>query len=524
MKINIIKTIAISFLLFVSCSVVSEASEEDQKITRTTTLNNTIRDVSDVNIGFNRRSNSGSWWTDNSFINLVEEINPDIMRYPGGTQANYWDWRTGKFLSDTDKNWGTKEVLKIPQFINALPSRTKIIYVVNMARPTPLTGIDVNATQAVLKSDATLNLKISDMISAIDKFVSEGKEPYAVELGNEFYFGNEEGAIYHITQKNGLFYSGWNTSKNQPYQSTSKKDATDINALFYLKHAKKIVEKIKIKYPKMKFALTTTKSGNGTSVRDRWNNTIFDNLNSNPEFSTLKKDIYAVTQHHYLSTNYGVQTPISNELSSKTAIAEGIKYPIEKQADYQIVPNDFKIWYTEYGETKGIAEETWADAVRYAALTYSWLSLGDKVNQLDFHYVSDNTVIKVASPMVLAPVGIAAKQFMLAAAEMTEMQQINFDFNPISVNGVLSLYGYKFKNARKETLLILNLNKNDIKNVTFDNLLSYKGTPILTQYYSASPWVSSVTLGDENIIFNNETITTSFNARNFSITVIEVQN
>jgi len=87
-----------------------------------------------------------------------------------------------------------------------------------------------------------------------------------------------------------------------------------------------------------------------------------------------------------------------------------------------------------------------ADALRYAALTYSWLSLGNKVNQLDYQHLTDNAVVKVGSPMRLAPIGVAAKQFMLAAAGMTEMQKINFDQNPVSVNGVFSLYGFKFKN------------------------------------------------------------------------------
>ncbi len=489
-----------------------------------TGLDATVRDISDVNIGFNRRSDKGTWWTDSSFKALITEMNPDVVRYPGGTQANYWDWSTGKFLDNTDKNWNNKEILKIPEFVATLPGRTKIVYVVNMARPTPATGVSVNASEEILKSNATLNLKIANMIDALDEFAAQGKEPYAVELGNEFYFGNEESGIFHINESSGSFYSGWDDTNNQPYQSASKKDATDINALFYLNQCKEIVSQIKTAYPNMKFALTTTKSGHGNSARERWNNTIFDNLENNLDFASLKQNIYAVTQHHYLNDSYGVQTPISDVATAKVAIAEGIQYPIDKHADYNMVPNDFKIWYTEYGEVKGIAEETWADAIRYAALTYSWLSRGDKVNQLDFHYISDNTVIKVESPMRLAPVGIAVKQLMSASAAMTEMQQINFDTNPVSVNGVLTLYGYKFKNAEKETLLILNLSENNIQNIKFDNLLTYAGTPNMTQYHSDSPWVFGVALGDSSIISNNDNVTTTFNARKFSITVIEVQN
>ena len=492
--------------------------------TTTTSLNANLRDISEVYFGFNRRSDVGVWWTDNSFINRVADINPDIIRYPGGTQANYWDWRTGQFIPNTNKIWGQKQVVTIPTFINVVPDNTKIVYVVNMARPTPATGISINDSEAILKSDATLNLMIADMIDAIDTFVAEGKTPYAIELGNEFFFGNIESGMHEIIQNNGKFYAGWDNTNNAPYESNSLKIATEINAFFYLKRAKKVVAQIKAVYPNMKFALMLSRLGIGDTIRERWNNTILNNLNNNPEFSTLKNDIHALTQHHYLNTAYGLQTPISDAASSKIAIAEGIQYPIDKKADYDIVPHNYKIWYTEFGEVKGIANESWADAVRYAALNYSWLSLGDKVGQLDYHHLTDNSVIKPESTMRLGPVGVAAKQLMLASSGMANMQTIAFNPNPISVNGILSLYGYKFKNTEKETLFILNLNNIDIENITFNNLLSYTGEPTLTQYHSETPWTSGVALGDANILFNNKVVTSNFNAPKFSITVIQAQN
>lgn len=521
MVINKVKV----FFFVVSILICSNTSVSQ---TVTTTLDPIVRDVSEVNIGFNRRSDPGTWWTDASFINLLSQMNPDVVRYPAGTQANYWDWSTGQFLENTDKVWGNKEVVTIPTFVNALPSRTKAVYVVNIARPTPATGIDVNASEAILKSDATLNLKITDMLSAIDAFAQAGKLPYAIELGNEFYFGNIESGIFQIEEvdNNGTteYYSGWDQVNNQPFQSSSKQDATDVTALFYLEQAKVIVNAIKALYPNMKFALCTTKSGNGTSARERWNNSIFDNLQNNPEFTTLSNDIDAVTQHHYLNDAYGVQTVITNNVEAKVAIAEGIQYPIDKQADYDLVPYDYKIWYTEYGVTKGIAEETWASGLRYAALLYSWFNRGDKVEQLLYHHISDNTIVQVGSPMKLAPIGIAQKLIAQAFVNMTEMQKINFSSNPISVNGIESLFGYKFINAEKETLLIININDADFTDVQLDNLFDYNGTQNLTQYRSVQPYVFGVAEGDSNILSTNTTISNTFNARGFSISVVEVEN
>lgn len=490
----------------------------------TTTLS-AVRDKTDLDIGFNRRSDNGTWWTDNTFINRLAEMNPDILRYPAGTQANYWDWATGKFIPNAGKKWNNKEILHIAEFINALPDRTKIIYVVNMARPTPATEVSVNATEAILKSTATLNAKVQDMLDAIAEFDEKGKLPYAIELGNEFYFGNEEGGIFHITDENDGWHSGWDTANNQPFVSATKNEATAINAKFYLDQCKAVVSSINAIYPTMKFALTTTKMGNGNATRDHWNNTIYDELENNSEYANLKSNIYAVTQHHYLSTNYGDQTLISNVETAKVAIAEGIQYPIDRQQDYDMVPDDYKIWYTEYGVSKDNAVETWATGVRYAALIISWLNRGDKVGQLDYHYVSKNDVVKIGSPMKLAPIGIAAKLLALASVDMTEMQEITFTNNPISVNGIKSLYGYKFKNNDKETLFIINISDSDFSQVEVSDLFTYDGQYNRTQYYSNTPYVSGVYEGHSNIVSNASNVNaTTFNANKFSITTIEVAN
>ncbi|WP_397447589.1 T9SS type A sorting domain-containing protein [Polaribacter sp. R77954] len=507
-----------NYFFFFGCLILFSHTANSQIAT---SLDAEKRDVSSLSIGFNRRSDVGTWWTNTSFKDLLAEINPDVVRYPAGTQANYWNWKTGQFLENTDKSWGSKEIVTIPTFLNALQTRTKVVYVVNMARPTPATGINVNASEQVLKSNTTLNLKIADMITAINNFASHGKVPFAIELGNEFYFGNEESGIFHIEEINGKYYSGWDATNNKPYESSDKKQATVINAKFYLEQCKVIVEQISAAYPDIKFALTTTKEGENAQTRERWNTTIFNELNSNTKYATLKSKIHAVTQHHYLNQNYGIQTKIDDVDSAKKAIVEGIQYPLDKTSDYNLVPNNYKIWYTEYGEVKGIAKETWADALRYAALTYSWIILGEKVEHLHFHYITDNTVIKEGNTMNLAPVGIASKLFLQASAEMQFMQKIHFDSNVIAADNINSIHGLKFSNDKKETLMILNLGSNN-RTIQFNNLIDYSGKPTLTQYRSLEPWVTPVALGDANIKFNNEEISETVLARKFSISVIEV--
>jgi len=497
----------------------------------TTTLD-AERDKTELLIGFNRRSDSPSagapFWTDASFKTLLATMNPDIVRYPGGTQANYWDWSTGQFIPNSGKSMGQKEIVPISDFVNGLPARTKIVFVTNMARPTPATGVDVNASEEILKSDATLSAKITDYLNALATFDAQGKLPFAVELGNEYYFGNEESGIFHIVESGGKYYSGWDTANNAPYEHNDKKDATETNAKFYVSQCKEIVNQIKATYPTMKFALTATKGG--STSRERWNNTIYDELANNPDFSTLKNDIYALTQHHYITTRYPTDpsgvNPITNNTEAVAAIAEGISYPRDKQADYDNSPSQYKIWLTEYGASKENAEEMWAGGLRAVATTLSFIDRGDKIGQLGYHHLTDQDVINTtAASMKFAPVGITSYLLSLASADMTTMQKIIFNTNPDAVTGVESLHGYKFKNDEKEALFILNINDTDMADIKVDNLFTYTGVRNLTRYSSTDPYVTGVYLGHSNI--KSKTINplgNTFKSKGFSVTLIEVAN
>ncbi len=104
------------------------------------------------------------------------------------------------------------------------------------------------------------------------------------------------------------------------------------------------------------------------------------------------------------------------------------------------------------------------------------------------------------------------------------MQGISFTPNPISVNAVYSLYGFKFKNDQKETLFIFNTSESDFSQVQFSNLLTYSGQPTMTQYYSSAPYVSGVYEGHSNIVSISSDVTDNVDINKFSLTVIEAEN
>lgn len=89
------------------------------------------------------------------------------------------------------------------------------------------------------------------------------------------------------------------------------------------------------------------------------------------------------------------------------------------------MPDNYQIWYSEFGEVKLTAEDTWAAGVRYAAFNYGLLNLGSKADIFGYHHITDNNVIKVndndETQMRFASIGIATKLLMKARAEMTKM-------------------------------------------------------------------------------------------------------
>ena len=48
--------------------------------------------------GFNGNTIRGPGWSDLVFNDSVATMYPEILRYPGGGPADYWDWNTGWFL------------------------------------------------------------------------------------------------------------------------------------------------------------------------------------------------------------------------------------------------------------------------------------------------------------------------------------------------------------------------------------------------------------------------------------------
>ena len=432
-------------------------------------------------LGLNGRSTEGPSWTNNTFLSLVNEMNPGYVRYPAGTQGNQWDWKTGTFIASLGLN--AQEIFTIPMCVNGIPAGCKLIYMVNMVLPTPQTGITFTTTaDAHLATDATLTAKIADILNALAAFETAGHLPEVCELGNELYFTNVHAGVY----------------ANNP--------------AFYLQHAKIIALAIKNKYPSIQIILCTTKGG--TSSRDLWNNTVFDKLSSD---SQLNAAVYGIVQHHYINETYGSLVAVTDVLTAKTMIDEGIAYVQEIATDYAVVPSGKKLWLTEYGATKASADGMWAAGLRTALMSLSFMNLGPKVDNLMWHHITDDPNVLNSTKNKLGPVGIAFAQLSKAMNGSSSYKKMVFS-NMSASNVYAGLTGYKFFANGVENILILNSENVSYTGVNLSNLTSASTLSFAKQYWSATPYLTEVSTSS-NVNINTSTDLSAYQINPFSITV-----
>lgn len=414
-------------LVFSLCAVAAGAQDK-------VGLASEARPIPKYLFGMNGRSTEGPSWDNQEFLNLVRRLAPRIIRYPGGTLSNYWDWRTGTFIQGVGKK--SAYPYTIPMVVQGLPPQTAIVYVMNMVRPTPATGYSWDNTSTSLE---VLNKKIDDALAALQAFKAAGKLPVAVELGNELYFNNDEAGIY----------------ANKPK--------------LYVEHAKIISQRIKEAFPEIGIILCTTKYG--LPPRDAWNEAVLEALASDPDF---RGRVQGIVQHHYLNEKYGGQETITDDASAIQAIAEGYQYTLDVRDSYDKVPEGLELWLTEYGidRAKANANDTWAAGLRALAETFGWIDLGPKIANLSYHHLTYNPDMIDVSAMKQGPIGMTLGFLNTSARNMTQMQKLDFPQDPTLALGLKSLVGYLFGSEDGGRILFFaNFGDQPFPDVDFSDIL-----------------------------------------------------
>lgn len=137
-----------------------------------------IRAVSERWLGLNGLNLTGPAWNDPYFDAALAAFAPGVIRYPGGTVANYWSWRAGWFEPG---NWPGEPLGriddKLPVFAVGLRS----------AHAIPLFDLNTVTYRGVVGSRADNAAMLADQLRQLHAASADGLPVRMVELGNELY-------------------------------------------------------------------------------------------------------------------------------------------------------------------------------------------------------------------------------------------------------------------------------------------------------------------------------------------------
>ena len=357
-----------------------------------------VRTVTPTLLGLNGVNTTGPQWGDSSFGSVLKRFAPGVIRYPGGTVANYWSWPDGWFQPGEWPGEPAKAVNDtLPVFGTGLAA----------AGATPLFDLNTVTINGAIGSDAENITMLDQQLQALRSAAGDGLPVKMVELGNELY---QSGYI-------GTGPDGQDYAKRFP---SAADYATEMNAWISALHSA---------FPGVKVAAVATDANdvNGISPRrSSWNASVLP----------LLKGEDAVTIHDNLRVFDASSSP-----------ATVLAYPylhVQKLKTHELAlfhSDQLPVWVTEFNladQTQGhVFQGTWLHGMFVAA--QALLYTGDP----DITYAGLNATIGAASAPIFSSTqgfgsgGPATVRLALTAAGTT-VSMIQAAFHRASAAQVLS--------------------------------------------------------------------------------------
>lgn len=467
------------------------------------TLSNISRKLPLDFIGFNANLIKGPSWSDTEFLNILKTFRPELIRFPGGTVANYWDWKNGWFMSDIDlpKDFSQRKPLNesLEDFANAVNYvNAKPVFDLNM-----LTS-DYQTQKQFLQKAQSLKLPIK-----------------YIELGNEFYL-SDKNYVHKFPDGNqyALITNDW-------------------------------IDSLKRNFPNAQYAVV----GNGTqdigkvSLHGKRRN------NWNDDLLSSEKNADAITFHFYhdqMLKDQNLENQIAEFRSEKknadTIISSTKLLPADltksigdlfsneqslidlSNKKINQLPQNLNIWITESNTTDRDnsmrLNGTWLQGL-YVANLFMQMIMQPRIEMLLFHQVSSTANFGAIfndtgafngfeRPLQNKKFGISAaghsmKLMMNAVNGMNSATELSLDDN--NLNGIL------FSNEKSKSLLLLNLsNKAETINLDSLSITNVSGSQI-----AINP-LETITGFENNIEKNISTENNSVKLPPYSLTVLSTKN
>jgi hypothetical protein len=268
------------------------------------------RQIAPYFLGYNNVPIHSPSWNDPNAVKAAVQLKPGTLRYPGGTVANYWDWRSGWFVPDAPAGFlnSLRTMYRLEELQIAVKATgAKPIYVLNM-----LTS-DLNSQLEMLRTAKGMGLPVE-----------------LVELGNEFYLSQPDDVVtkFPTGRDYGIMATSW------------------INA-------------IRAVFPEVKIAAVggaPVSNSASNSRKASWNQGLLQSLHGAD----------ALTLHPYVPIQAGADTV------DVTSLEDTISRRWQQfENEIQSLPPNMKVWFTEYNFVDPAKKvfRTWIDGVLAAKMS-----------------------------------------------------------------------------------------------------------------------------------------------------------
>jgi hypothetical protein len=428
-------------------------------------------------------------WSNQSFIDSVQKLNLQLIRYPGGTESQYFDWQTGRSVPVS--LWTNGTLFNH----NYIGTASHVSY--------PLSELLYFYQQTGIKPVFCLNMltkTLSNQIQMLQTADNLGIPVEYIELGNELYFN-----VADFTNK---------------YP----------NPIDYVLDVKNNwIPQLSSLFPNAKIAVIGSYDGqtdlNGITVPPRintWNDTLF----------AQNVAAHAITFHYYIPPN---TTTLSNPNITQTLAAPFRHWQTMKINTIDNATNGMECWITEYNLTDGnqtmyAIASSWTHGL-YTAALFTQMLEEPKITMLLNHQITGTPAFASLASYTpfgdtltnrLTAEGNAMRLIHQAVKGNNTATKLNFSNNPtITVNTTSypSLMGWVFDNGTDKELYILNLSNSGF---SLDLSSVITGTFEYEQISTNNPLQKDITT--QNLIINKGSSSSSIQSVAYSLIYAKSQN
>lgn len=392
--------------------------------------------------GFNLNTQTQPTWNNTGFLDSVASLQMKVLRYPGGTISQYWDWQNGRALAPSFWVQNGGGPYQNYSYIGNTPMNPQTLesyhYALNALGLAPMITLNV------------LSRPLSDQLAMLHAAEDIGIPIQYIELGNEMYFTDIDFVTRYPT------------------------------AGVYAREMNQWYDAIKADFPSANIAIIgapeNPQAPNGMPSPDRvryWNDSIYAHY----------QHLDFITFHEYFRHGNTANPPSPGVVLSNAFS----RWATFQSYSTNLMPSGMQAWFTEYNLNDNtqnyLVATTWLHGL-FTAIIHAQMLADGRISILTNHQVTGSapfasldsyTNFGDTSTNRLTAEGNAMRLLHEAAHQNTHIAPLTFSVNPNqNQNGVNypSLLGWQYGlGANAHDFIVINT-ANTAFNLNFNGVLT----------------------------------------------------